>query len=394
MSEDIFNEYAKLAIEKNLIKIASKENPKKEKRNSFADDAIRLLYGVEPETIYEEDSIIDAAHPESYSVGRSYDAMNSIVENLRERQDIMAWIALKNPTGRETHKRYVSAKHELINSIVRTAFLLDNKKEYELMTLADSCAIRLEKENVIKKEAYIVPLAIGAASLLLTAYYFLYGETSVQNVLNNTTLALQAIEPLTSKSYTSVIKSELIQLESTANLAYKYKSQLIRLMASNPVKKAVNIAKDEAKQAKISAIVNKIKDYVNTCEKVKTKIPGWIELIKEEHSTDIEQGTSDWWAKIQSMIGKVSYKPEQILADRLAGQGSWQAMFGLGGELYSGGLYAAISSDIEKMKKVVAQASQIKSQVQNVDFEDLTEKPKMNETKPNIPEVKSQISNE
>ena len=78
-------------------------------------------------------------------VGPAYDAMNAIVENLHQRQDIMSYIALKTPDGHLVQRRYVKASQDLISSLISIGFSMDSLNEEGLMSLADTCAGKIEK---------------------------------------------------------------------------------------------------------------------------------------------------------------------------------------------------------------------------------------------------------
>ena len=165
---EIFNEYAKKALEDGVI---SQDDLKKEAQEkvrydskSFSD--IEALYGhkFEPNK-GEDESIIDVAHPETMVVGPAYDAMNAVVENEHQRKDIMTFVALKDPDGHLVQRRYVKASGDLISSLVSTGFAMDDADEEALMKLADSCAGRLSEKGLKKKAwanlAFMAAMTIG-----------------------------------------------------------------------------------------------------------------------------------------------------------------------------------------------------------------------------------------
>jgi hypothetical protein len=350
---DIWNEFEKMAVDQGLISIAEDERKQEDpskmpaRYDSISDDAIRLLYGVEPQSIFDKDkTIIEIAHPETAVVSRTYDAMNAVVENLHQRQDMMAYIALKMPNGHLTQRRYVAAKADLVNSLVRSAFLLENRDELELVTLADSCTERLAKKGAAKalvKEA-LNPLAItgivaGAGTLLGGVYYLLYGATTAQSVYINSQKVLEALDPLNDKPYASGIRTDVTNLMQMAQHVYDIKDQLSQVQS---VDMAINAIQAESHQAKVKDINARIYEYINQLRKVYQVIPDWVSKIKMAHNTDTE-GESDWWAKLTGLADPFYNTDDETLIDNLYGQSGW---FG-GGQ--TGGLYEAIKNDIQKM---------------------------------------------
>lgn len=115
-----------------------------ESKKSSEIDAIELLYGKKKD-IKSNEELLQEAHPETTVVNTSYDLMNSVVEDLHQRQSIMVDIANKNPRVLQTNFRYVKASEDLMQETTKLAFLLENKKQYNLMSAADGVTIELEK---------------------------------------------------------------------------------------------------------------------------------------------------------------------------------------------------------------------------------------------------------
>jgi hypothetical protein len=148
---DVFDEYAKIAIEQGLISSSDEEQMSKtaeEKTNPRYDTKsmsdIEILYHIKPNG--KDDDVLDKAHPKSVIIAPAYDRVNGLVENLKEQHDIMCGIALKPNNGLLTQHRYVEAHRDLLNEVIKVAFMLDKNDENELMVLADSCAERLVKK--------------------------------------------------------------------------------------------------------------------------------------------------------------------------------------------------------------------------------------------------------
>ena len=147
MSE-IFEEFEAILMDKGLIKKAEASKKPNPRYDSLDLEAIEMLYGVKPND--EEDHIIEQAHPESVIVAPAYDRINGLVENLLERQNIMVGIVTKPNNGKLVQRRYVLAHDDLLNELLKTAFMLDKKGQDDLMKLADNCAERLVKKKLIK----------------------------------------------------------------------------------------------------------------------------------------------------------------------------------------------------------------------------------------------------
>jgi hypothetical protein len=161
-SSDIFDEFAKIAIQRGIISIASSDdNAKKLEENPRADsldlDAIESLYEIKtetPDSMKYKKNIIEDAHPTSAIVAPAYDKLNGLVENVNERQNIILNIMNKMPTGQVTNKKY--AQQELLLSLVRIGNDLDNQHKDELRVLADVC---LEQTYNLNKQA-LLPFAL------------------------------------------------------------------------------------------------------------------------------------------------------------------------------------------------------------------------------------------
>jgi hypothetical protein len=165
---EIFESFVKIAQEKGLVSNDSSEAKKKLEQTGRAgsDDisTIEALYGVKPDTAKGMDyknNIMEAAHPNSIVVSPSYDKLHGLVENEIERQNINLHIVNKPVNGLSTQHKY--AEKELILSLVRIGNDLDNRGNEKLRTLADTCLTQIAP---IKKEAWIIPVAVGAAIIL------------------------------------------------------------------------------------------------------------------------------------------------------------------------------------------------------------------------------------
>lgn len=169
---EIFESYAKIAEEKGLVKKASTESNKKDLEETGRADSLSItditkLYGVKPDAPKEmqyERNIVEKAHPESVVFFRSYDKLNSLVENINERQDILLHIVNKeSPDGQLTNRKY--AEKELTLALVRVGNDMDNRGQDDLRALADTCLTQVVP--TMKKRALlqvIIPIIVGIAA--------------------------------------------------------------------------------------------------------------------------------------------------------------------------------------------------------------------------------------
>jgi hypothetical protein len=156
MPTDIFDAYAKLAIERGLIKLSAEKETKElsKYKNEVAPRAgsdtieiIEKLYHNKPDAPKSQQykhNIMEVAHPEMVILNPAYDKMNTLVENPNERQRIMINITQKPPTGQITQHKY--ATQALIQSLIAVANDLDNRNIEPLRKLADECIVDLHKQ--------------------------------------------------------------------------------------------------------------------------------------------------------------------------------------------------------------------------------------------------------
>lgn len=183
--QDVFNEYAKIAQEKGLITEA-----KEETRTELS--SVELLYGLKPNN--EKKDIIDEAHPETVVIAPSYDRLNGVVENGKERQKMIIDTLTQVPHSRPWHHRYAE---DLAHELIRLGYLMDNQNQEELAILADNCSAELRKEAV---PAVVIPAGMAlyswiagiAAGSTLLGLYNNFGYLS-QGIINDCENAVQAL---------------------------------------------------------------------------------------------------------------------------------------------------------------------------------------------------------
>jgi len=152
-NSDIFNEYAKIALDKGLISAAKDDAKKILEKTRRADSQsisdISALYGVKPEQIdsqqYER-NIAEVAHQNASVISPSYDKLNGTVWDANKKQNIALNIVNKPVNGLLMHHKY--AQQELLKSLIRTANHMDNIEKDDLRVLADHCIEGLTKEAV------------------------------------------------------------------------------------------------------------------------------------------------------------------------------------------------------------------------------------------------------
>jgi len=150
MRNEVFNNYVKIALEKGLIKKSEEKEPAN--TNKDYAETVKALYGLDIKLNDSDKDIIEQAHPEKVIIAPSYDRVNGLVENVRERQDIMVGIVNKRPNGNLTMHRYAECYKDLLNELVALGFRMQNEGKNDLMKLADSCSVKLNEkvEKLVK----------------------------------------------------------------------------------------------------------------------------------------------------------------------------------------------------------------------------------------------------
>lgn len=148
---DVFDNYARIALEKGLIRNTEETMKKGAAQNPRHDAAttkeIAKLYNVKnekPADMEYKKNIVEDAHPDPVVLFRSHDKINSLIENINERQNIIINILQKPVNGLLVQKKYAE---ELTLSLIRIATDMDNQDHEELRVLADTCAVQLQKQG-------------------------------------------------------------------------------------------------------------------------------------------------------------------------------------------------------------------------------------------------------
>lgn len=280
---DIFDEYAKLMKNQGLVSEAYGQEFRKDQYDL---DAIEVLYGIKPNGKEDDESIIEKAHPETAVVGRSYDAMNAVVENEHERQAINAYIATKMPEGRHTMRRYVRAKEDLMKAVVRAAYTLDNDDETQLMKLADDCAGRIHKKALAP---LAIPLAywLGGAAIAgigSGAYLFAAAPPVAKNVSMACNIVLMHLPNMGEKPYSKDIHEDVNKL---GDLATKFAAVSA---------KSVEIQNNEdsvVANEQLDQMMGVVSQYAAKASDVFNKIGSWKSQIDQFQSSD-KESWGDW----------------------------------------------------------------------------------------------------
>ena len=275
---EILSAYAKIAEDSGLIsKEASEEKAKGQELST-----IELLYGVKPNGKEYERNIIEKAHPETVVAIPAHDAMDGIIENVNQRQDIMNYIARKTPDGNPIHRRYVAAYEDLTKAIVRAGFKLDNEGDEELMKLADSCAGRLEKKALLP----VLWLAGGIATLLGSIAWVNNTADSRQNVIANSDRALAELADLQGKMTVDNIVSDVSDLNAAAT-----SFETIKIEVFTP-QSIINAAKTQQKDIKAA------ESYKQKLIQMSISIPQYITQLDTLQSQD---ASYDWTQKLKDI---------------------------------------------------------------------------------------------
>lgn len=278
---EIFEEYVKAAEAKGLVK----ESDYADSRiGSDTIDIIEMLYGVKPEGEKKSDSqyspILDKAHPETTVVGPAYDRLNGIVEDLKQRQSLMAGIARKTPDGALTQRRYIAASQDLLDTLVRVGFTLDNEDHDELTRFADNCADRLIKEA----QGWIVG---SIAAVLGLVALINHTDNSRQNVVQNSQQVLDQLKDLSNNPLAPSIEQAVSNLQTMAQNIQPIEANIATIQG---LIDASQVHGDDLQQ---------MSNYHLALEKMAAKIPQWQQELSS--TANQSEQSSDFWEKVKDV---------------------------------------------------------------------------------------------
>jgi hypothetical protein len=285
---EIFENYAQIALKKGLIDnkiIATAEAMTQE--DKFKDSEykknIEQLYHVK----LDNKDILDQAHPESIVTLPAYDKLNGLVENLKERHNVMIGIVNKMPGSDNIGHKYASAHNNLLSELIKIGYSMDNKKVDDLRILADSCSDR------ITKTAFLPLVAGGIAAVVALIAIINHTTPSDQGVFNNCEKAIVEISELKPKlpQIGKNVDKLLEDLKFLQSLSKQY-NDLDGIDASSLEKLADAANKNKDK-------FDLVKKYKSACAYMATEITSSIDLINNyKMQTD---RSWDWWQKLKNV---------------------------------------------------------------------------------------------
>lgn len=321
---DIFDNYAKIMLAQNLIKQA--EDPKKtlEKNPRASSSSIKdieKLYDLKPDAPKEmqyEKNIAEVAHPTPAIFFRSHDKVNSLIENINERQTILINILKKVPTGQLTNKKYAQ---DLSLALIRIANDMDNKDNQELMVLADICANQLSQLNLTKTA--FVPYVIGAVAVAGGLIY----------LANHTDFTQKGLE-IDGQNLISQLEDIINSGTDTWSLKSEYKDDL---------KEQLKHVQEEVK--KVLSAYSKISTVINELEKPRTgseieHLVQTSELVSERTNlTALYQQFKTITSNINIMLDKVesNFKSESFKNKEVKEEGLGSKVNDFFGGVFYGG---------------------------------------------------------
>jgi len=296
---DIFNEFAKICVEKGIIKEAEKHEPAESKEKI---STIEMLYGVKPESIYKKD-LLDEAHPEPVVYSRSHDKLNGLIENLKERQSVMVGIVNKPTTGKQTHQSYVRANKELMDQVIKVAMIGAQIGDEDLMRFSELCADRIEK----KANPYLIAAGVIAGVAAIVGMIASQNYSVQQGVLGDIATFKKEMEEASSNypaigQEVSEIMPEVDRLHdlflAAVNLPYP-KARTKKQMAQFGAKLKQSVQFKKSKEAWVH-----LKEQLET---VRDMIPSVVTSLKEkEKMVSNPEGHWNWVAGLIKAWRKIS----------------------------------------------------------------------------------------
>lgn len=309
INSEIFDEYAKIALEEGLISEAEeKTNPR---YDSLELSDIEILYNIKPNG--EDDDILDKAHPAPVIIAPAYDRVNGLVENLKERQKVMIGIAMKPTQGTLTGHRYASANQELLDEVIKVSFMLDKNDQEELMSLADSCSEALTKTAIAP---LIIAGIIAGVVALFGAGGVLYTSNNPksQGIKNDALRALSELDDVVKKyPEAGVVLSPVItNIQKVVQLSdafVSYNDQLVSGLlqvssAGSTEDKKKMIAKNATvffRSGKDKEILNVFTKFKEVCDAVVASVPEALRYLAEVEGK-YESSDPQFWRSIKNFV--------------------------------------------------------------------------------------------
>lgn len=333
---DIFEDYAKLAIESGLISESAEESKelKKYKEESYArvgsDDisTIEALYSIKPDSSIEYDyNIMEAAHPKPVVIGPAYDRLTALVENENENSAIMSYIALKPTDGLHTMHRY--AKKELMMELIRIANDMDNRGNNEMRIAADKCIEQLtkpaEKSPEFGKIAFapLVWAAVVGLSLAGT-WLWSHADDPDRGIVANLVNAQKQLDDLKTNSwYRSSVDDTVVRdvnyVEGKLNEYRKYVAAFQKVMGEVYVPATLGdreelnktVASTEGKEEQIKETIDAfIKATQDIAPMIESAIANFgSEAYQKEHTKET------WVGEASGVVGDALHGSKGLFAN-------------------------------------------------------------------------------
>lgn len=337
---EVFENYTEIARERGLIAKAEVYDPR-----IGSDDlsTIEVLYGVKPNG-KDEKEMMDQAHPDSVIIAPAYDRVNGLVENNKERHNIMVGIITKAPQAKLTQHRYASASNELSQELLRLGFQMDNKDENELRILADSCAERMQKQAWI-------PLAIGIGAIAagLGLIYELQNHGYVaQGVHNDCQKVIDALNKLMAGAPDT--EQRVKEFLEAVLYIQELNDSLDKARSGLPSMNSIGHPGTTVIAADISTS-SKGNDMKKLLQEYKAVVPAFIQEASQfmdylRNITPKEDVSSDLWAGIKKLWHKFSPGDIGEVFRTLIGKTSPPEA----GEIFDDGLLGELKNSIQEMQ--------------------------------------------
>lgn len=302
-SSEIFDNFVKIAADKDLIPLDAPDKAKKQLENNPRIDSmslkdIEVLYGVKPDLpkgMEYKHNIMEDAHPNSVILSPAHDKLNGLVENNIERQNIIINIINRTPNGQLNNPKY--AEKELILSLVRLGNDLDNKNKTKLMSLADRCLEQVSKKKINKTAAFPY-VAAGVAAIIGALWIQQHSDFYNQGFETNNTKLISEL-------------NDFLSANSNWGVGYKYKSEFIDMIREFEGK--LNNFKETFDE--VSQVISEIRKPRTASELLKLAKSSDGEEIKEAYTSLFTAFKEHipYINQIKNNFASQSYKEEQIM---------------------------------------------------------------------------------
>ena len=314
---DIFEEYAQLMADKGLI---SKTAAAEEREEKYSDkewrENIEALYGVKNELNDSKDNIIDQAHPDYVIPTMSYDKLNSLVENIWQRNDIMKGIVNKPVTGGEFRHIYAQG---LLDDLIKIGFDAENSGDDEIRALADSCSEKIVKG--FEKEAQWLSFLANPKTVLTVAS--ILGSIVGFDIVKDRTMGLVSggIQPDIDRTLERLAKLEEVAFPDGKQEASKWISVLtgykklsdhaLSIMsrpshAPDDISTPAGLNAVLENQSKLNGTQEEIKyvhEYIKASQNLASHIPVAVDRIKSIQVQKEHSSLGDWFDDVKQWVG-------------------------------------------------------------------------------------------